>query len=211
MLRHKKPRNRKGGKWVFVDDTPEEAEERRRELVDGMIACQMALSPNMDARFKAAESYQNYFPGDNEVPEEGAWILVKTPPHCEYTVKPLSIWFAQPWPSNLQSVNDAHRVRIVTPRGDLGLFPQEYRIINDIQTYYQFIGEGMEIKFFGPVDGVPVNQLHYIMSRGISKTDAIAMLLGLIKGHGICWLEATKELTDEFGLEWANEDKLATK
>jgi hypothetical protein len=155
------------------------------------------------------EQIHDYFPGANEVPKEGAWILVKTPPPCEYTVPPLSMWFATPWDMKRER-NNSHRVRIVTPRGDLGLFPREYSIVKNPEKYHEFLGQGMELQFFGGVDGVPADQLFYLRSRGISKRDAIAMLLGNIRAHGVCWIETSRELCATFGMEWPEENRLAT-
>ena len=155
------------------------------------------------------EEYQNYFPGKNQVPDGGAWILVKDSPPTEYTVSPFSIWFAEPWPMENER-HCSHRVKIITPKGELGLYPREYSLIEDTSKYYEFIGDGFEIKFFGAEDGVPKDKLFYLRSRGIGKKDALAMLMGEIKAHGVLWMEANKEVCAAFGKEWPDESRLAT-
>lgn len=190
---------------------PEEVEQRKMDEVTQMLSVassMMSESPNYNP-FTAAEEFENYFPGSNKVPEGGAWVLVKHPPHCEYTVPPLSIWFAEPWPMQ-QERHCSHRVKIMTPKGELGLFPREYSIVTDPGKYYEFIGEGMEAKFFGQEEGVPKDKLFYIRSRGVSKKDALIMLLGSIMTHGVLWIEAGKEVCAAFGKEWPDESRLAT-
>lgn len=192
--------NRKAkGKWVFVPETsmtPEELEAEKHRQIMGMP-------------FLTAKDYESYFPGANKVPDGGAWILVKEPPPTEYTVPPLSIWFAEPWPM-AKSRHDPNRVKIVTPKGELGLFPHEYSLISDPSIYYEFIGEGMEIHFFGNEEGVPKDALFYLRSRGIGKKDALAMLIAEIKVHGVMWIEADEEIQSHFFRTLPPKEKLAT-
>lgn len=214
------------GRWetkrVFVrnpgvtDEQEAEALEREKmEQVTEMLGLGSMLAPvgDMRQRFAAAESFQDYFPGNNKVPEDGGWILVKTPPPCEYTVPPLSIWFAEPWPI----VNErfcSHRVKIMTPKGELGLFPREYSLVNNPEKYYEFIGQGVTIKFFGGASAdMPEDlkaKLFYIRSRGVGKAEALSMLIGSIKLHGVLWLEADQQLAACFGMDWPHQAKLAT-
>lgn len=203
----RKRKVREYGKWVFVPDTDDEVLEKRKDDTLNRLAC---FADTFEQRWAALKQMEDYFPGDNIVDEHGSWIMVKQPPHTEYTVPPLSMWFATPWPSRHQSVTDAHRVKIVTPRGDLGLFPHEYSKIKDVSKYFEFIGKDMEIHFFGSTDGVPVEKLHYIMSRGISRTDAITMLIGEIKHDGVCWLETKPEISEYFGYSMPSEERLST-
>jgi hypothetical protein len=194
-------RSRKAkGKWVFVPEskmTPEEIEKEKLEFFHGMP-------------FATHKDFQNYFPGDNKVPDGGAWVLVKEPPHTEFTVPPMSIWFAEPWPMNRESRLESHRVKIVTPRGDLGLFPCEYSLIKDPQKFYEFVGDGMSMHFFGNEEGVPKDKLFYLRSRGVSKKDALAMLIAEIKCHGVMWVETDKEVAMHFCRSWPDESRLAT-
>lgn len=209
---------KKPGKWVFLRDepiTPEEEGAENRELVATM------LTLHRDGRFpfSAIDQFQDYFPEGNKVADGGEWILVKHPPHTEYTVPPLSLWFAEPWPMEPATTRKArrtmpmpHRVKIVTPKGTLGLFPREYSVVKNPEKYYEFIGEGMEIKFFGgDLSGVPEPKLFYLQSRGVSKRDALAMLIGHIKAHGICWIETKRKIAEEFVRDWPDQTRLATQ
>lgn len=71
------------------------------------------------ARFHEVE---DAFPEDygKELPEEGAWIRVNSSPNCEYTVPPFSMWRASRWYMDA-SLAPIKRVKIITPKGDLGL------------------------------------------------------------------------------------------
>lgn len=206
----KKPRtNLTKGKWVFVPNENRNPEEVEQEAMEEVSTGLCLFRTDFAGRCAAVEEFTNYFPGTNKVPEGGAWVLVKHPPQCEYTVPPLSIWFAEPWPIDNER-HCSHRVQIVTPRGSLGLFPREYSLIENPEKYYEFIGDGMEMKFFGNDEGVPELPLFYLRSRGISKKDAIAMLIGQIKAHGVCWIETNPETCAVFGKEWPEKSSLAT-
>lgn len=204
----KKPRARKTGKWVFVADESISPEEREQQKMDE-VASGLGIFHNPDNPFAACEELFDCFPGENELPEGGAWILVKDSPHTEYTVPPLSIWYAEPWPMKTTR-HDPHRVKIVTPKGTLGLFPREYSRLSDPGKYYEFIGDGMEIHFFGSEEGVPKDKLFYIRSRGVSKKDALALLIGEIKAHGVLWIEADLQVCATFGMEMPCRKRLAT-
>lgn len=104
-----------------------------------------------------------------------------------------------------------YRVKIITPRGELGVFPHEYSYVKDPGKYWEFIGTDMKACFFGASDkGIPKDALFYLRSRGISKRDAITMLVGEIKAHGVLWLETAEHITAHFGLDWPDPSKLAT-
>jgi len=204
----RKPRNRAGGKWVFVEDKnrdPAESEEEKMEEVVQMLT----TFRSKDHPFAAVEQFYDYFPGANKVPDGGAWVLVKNSPPTEYTVPPLSIWFAEPWPMEKER-HCSHRVKLVTPRGDLGLFPREYSLIEDPSKYYEFIGADMEIKFFGSDVGIPELPLFYLRSRGIGKKDAITMLVGQIKASGVCWIETREKIAAQLGMQWPSKERNAT-
>jgi hypothetical protein len=208
-------KKRMKGKWVFVADSPEEQLEAEQDKVFSMLTIGLQMGAKGENRFiagcRAIEQFHDYFPGDNEIPKEGAWVLVTESPSTQYTVPPLSAWFAEPWPFDKKSSSSMpHRVRIVTPKGDLGLFPREYSIIKDVAKYFEFIGKDMAIKFFGSTQGVPEMPLFYLRSRGIPKKAAISLLLGQIKSHGVCWLESSKKVCGQFGKDWPHESRLAT-
>lgn len=195
-------------------------QEKRDEIEEEEIERMLWESPHSQRSefdktpFDAWERYKNevasYLPGVNKLDEDGNWILVTKPPHAEYTVPPLSIWFAVPWPMEGTAGRRVHRVRITTPRGTLGLFPHEYSRINDMSKYTECLGDGIEIKFFGGVEGINPDALFYIRSRGISKRDAIIMLLGQIKAEAVCWLETDPGVYEYFGYEPIAPERLAT-
>lgn len=208
-MRKRKPKV--SGKWVFVPSSklsPEEQEEVKfNEVLEGLQL--QAMMGSRSYPFAALDAFQDYFPGRNKVPDGGGWILVKTPPPTEYTVPPLSIWFAEPWPIERER-NSTHRVKILTPKGELGLFPREYSLIEDPAKYYEFVGQGMEIRFFGNEEGVPKDALFYLRSRGISKKDALCMLIADIKAHGVMWIETDRQIASVFVREFPDESRLAT-
>jgi hypothetical protein len=217
----RKPRakQKQKGKWLFVPDeplTPEQQRTEDEETVWNIIGSPLAVNDDFPARCAAVEQFHDYFPDENEVPEQGAWVLVKTSPNTPYTVTPLSIWFAQPWPMESPSGRPVpKRVKILTPRGELGLFPREYSIVHNPAKYFEFVGNGMSIHFFSgdSTGGVPELPLFYLRSRGISKADAIALLIGQIKTPGVCWMETDKNVAQTFvhDKDWPSDDRLATK
>lgn len=211
-MKARQPKAPAGHEWILQPLTDERAEEERKdEVFRAVTACAGLGTADFAFRCKRVDEYHDYFPGDNALQEEGDWVMVKEPPQTEYTVTPFSFWFAVPWPMQGVMGHTLHRVKIKTPRGDLGLFSHEYSKIQDIGRYFEFIGEGIDIKFFGGVEGVPKDALFYLRSRGISKTDAIKMLLSLIRSQEVCWLETRrKEAEHFFRGEWPTEDRLAT-
>jgi hypothetical protein len=201
----KKPRQKIGGQWVFIPDTQKDApidkllEDQRQKEILNIVSVRQHFPGANENPFSAIDEYCDYLPGDNEVPKDGCWILIRKSPPTEYTVPPLSIWFAESWPLEGRGKRpQPHRVKILTPRGELGLWPREYSRVKEVEKYYEFLGAGMEIKFFGSETGVPKDKLFYLRSRGIAKKDAIALLIGSIKAHGVCWIETSREVASCF-------------
>ena len=223
-----KPEDVAGGKWVLVPDedlnetdkqrlSEYEKQEQERLLEYEMDLVMSTLSVFGDSKhpFAAADQFQDYFPGNQEIPKKGAWIMIKQLLPTEFTPPPLSFWFATPWPMEHTSRahRPPHRAKIITPRGELGVFPHEYSLVTDPGKYWEFIGTGeMKACFFGLEQrkGIPPDALFYLRSRGISKRDAITMLVGNIHAHGVLWLETDPKVAAVFGLEWPPESKLAT-
>lgn len=208
----RKPKQKPAGKWVFVpqkDMTPEEIQQQLEDDVDSHLQMQASFGLDMEARWGLVRQREDFLPGKNKVPEGGAWILIKDPPNTEYTVPPMSVWFAEPWPHREERLS-THRVKILTPKGELGIYPREYSLIEDPGKYYEFIGQGMEIKFFGNEEGVPKDKLFYLRSRGISKAEALSLLIGSIKAHGVLWIEATRETVSSFGMDFPPDERNAT-
>lgn len=203
------PKQKAGGKWVFVADESLTPEERHKQLEDDVDEMLNVAPNDFGVRCSLVRERENYLPGKNKVPDDGAWILVKDSPPMQYTVPPMSIWFATPWPMTNDRL-DTHRVKIITPQGELGVFPREYSLLEHPEKYYEFVGDGMEVKFFGNEEGVPRDKLFYLRSRGISKKDALVMLVGNIKAHGVLWIETTREVVACFGMEFPPDTRNAT-
>ncbi len=199
------------------DLTQEHAEKIKTDEIDTYMNAQVQMmNACMPENFfqnglAAIAERRAFLPGDQKLSDEGDWIMVTTPPPTEYTVPPMSFWFALPWLMEGHGGHPMHRVKIITPRGNLGLFPHEYSKVTDVSRYYEFFGNGIEPIFFGAGEGgVPSDALHYLRSRGISKAEAIKMLIGSIKSPDVLYLMTDKSITDTFGMEWPHESRLAT-
>lgn len=199
-----KPRRSKAkkgppGKWVFVADSPEEAREHREQRVHALLS--PFPSSSFHDRCATVDQFYDYCPHESQIlPEGGGWVLVKNPPGTEYTVEPLSLWFAEAWPMDGDLV--PYRIKVVTPQGMLGLFPHEYAAV-DVNKYIEFIGHGYSAMFFtnptGITDAAFKEKLLYIRSRGVGKAEAFSMLIGELKQHGVLWLDADQEVKDSIG------------
>ncbi len=204
-----------GFKLVQVRDESVSEDDMRNHAME-VVADGLSLGVTMcgwtfEKGLAACREFTDYFPGRNQIEVDGSWIMVTDPPQTEYTVPPMSFWFAVEWPMEGLAGNRLHRVKILTPRGELGLFPREYSKVDHIEKYYEFMGKGIEPIFFGAgAGGIPSDQMFYLRSRGIAKRDAIVMLMGLIKSQDVMYLLTDKSITDYFGLKWPNEDRLAT-
>lgn len=214
----KKPRKPKQkaedrGRWVYVPEnelTPEQIEDNLEADKDEVMS-KISVFGDPNYPFARIDEFHDYFPGNNEVPKGGSWIMVTKDPGTRYIPPPLSIWFATAWPM-FSGRHQIHRVKILTPKGELGLFPHEYSRVENPEKYYEFIGDGMTVKFFGGAGtkGVPADALFYLRSRGVSLKDAMIMLIGSIKAHGVLWLETDENVIKTFGYEWPAEHRLAT-
>jgi len=215
----KKARTRSRFQWRKVpaqwfEELPaEEREKLERDEVMDMVTARHTLSPTRNTfqcGLGALDEYHDYFPDGNQVDDDGSWILITRPIPCQFTPPPFSIWFATPWQMSGGAGHIMHRVSILTPKGEIGIFPHEYTKIKDITRYLEFIdGKQFFIKFFGGLNGVPADALFYLRSRGISKRDALIMLLGQIKSKEVCWFEASQDCAEAFGLEWPDDDRNA--
>lgn len=178
------------GRYVLNPEF-DEAEEIREQVAD------MCLQLH--------DCFEDYYPQDykKEIPEDGAWIMVLRDPGTEYTVPPFSIWFAQNWHSN-SNLAGVHvkRVKVITPMGELGLFPREYSRIDNVTSYIGREAEGILVHQLSGNPIVSNDQLHYIMSRGIPKQQAMLYLLDQIKDPTFLWIEIAPHYGNMFGKEW---------
>src|SRR5260221_632393 len=88
-----------------------------------------------------------------------------------------------------------YRVRILTRNGPLWIWPHEYNVVDSISDY---IENGAKINYLTSEASVPEAQLFYIRTRGISKGDALVMLIGEVKEQTFCYLTFPKEFQIEF-------------
>lgn len=208
----RKPRAKKNRGTEDEDTTPEKLQQEKMDYVlNLLIPGHFAI----DAvhRFAAVEQFFDYFPGDNVVPEEGGWVLIKSSPPTTPTVPPLSVWFATPWPMESDALAVPFRAKILTPKGELGIFPREYSIVPNPNRYFEFIGQGMMLRFFGgDTAGIPEAALFYLRAKGVRKQDAIALLIGHVKQHGVLWIETDRAVALAFIREqdFPAESRLAT-
>lgn len=152
----------------------------------------------------------DYFPEDYHrgLPEKGAWICVQLVPPTEYTVPPLSMWYALPESRPCGRAHPRKLARILTPSGSLYLEPHEYLLVEDITTFLGQEDNGVHVRFLGGQVGTALaDQIFYIRSRGISRRDAELMLLGDIKRQDYCWLEVEPQYGLERNLEWPSPDR----
>lgn len=150
---------------------------------------------------------EDCFPEDygKELPESGAWIRINKVPATEYTVPPFSMWRASRWYLDANSLGVTQkRVKIITPKGDLGIWPHEYCIVPDItrwlgeeHVYMRMLGEGAE-------SGINPDQLFYIRSRGVPRREAERMLFTQITSQAYCWFEVHPAYGRLLGLDWPN-------
>lgn len=149
------------------------------------------------------KDYESNFPErfGKMLPKDGSWIRVQDPPHCEYTVPPFSIWFAVPWPMS-GSEPKPKRVKISTPAGELGIFPHEYCLVEDITQWFGREPEGVFLRQMNANPVVDVDQLFYLMSRGITRQSATMLLIEQIKDPTFLWIEVAPQYGEYFGKEW---------
>jgi hypothetical protein len=145
------------------------------------------------------EPLEDYLPdvGNKWVPDGGQWIQIIYPPFTEYTVEHLSIWFALPVVKKetfdlIHRYSDRYKVKILTPKGELHLFPHEYNLVSE-KTLNSYLnapdGAGFSVHWLDPRNEFfDADKLLYITSRGIRKSDAYRMLLGEIQSPHVCFM-----------------------
>lgn len=154
--------------------------------------------------------YMNCFPSKFglKLPSDGQWILVTAPPHCQITVPPFSIWFAIPWTMKPDGNGlAAHRVKIMTPAGELGIFPCEYSPVARISEYIGREKEGILVHQMSGDPVVNTDHLFYLMSRGIPRATATMMLIEQIKDPTYLWFEIAPPYGEYFGRKWPTRER----
>jgi hypothetical protein len=137
------------------------------------------------------------------IPEEGAWIMVKEPPHTEIPAPPLySIWRARRTFRSYQVRIGRRKVNwpllravITTPHGELTLIPGEYQPVADLRRWLELVGEkdqgeeAVTIHFLGPGEpGGLAEQVFYIQTRGITRADALLLMLPDVEDADFAYL-----------------------
>jgi hypothetical protein len=151
-----------------------------------------------------------------DMPEEGAWIMVKRQPHTVIASPPLySMWRARPVFVSLPiqgrrgvipggSRTTVHwpllRARIVTPYGELTFLGDEFVIVKKLPEWMEQIGDGVSLYFMGPgvVEGDLVERVFQLRARGLRQRDALSLLLPEITDQGFCWLSLDGTGADEY-------------
>jgi hypothetical protein len=148
-----------------------------------------------------------HFPEDYglDIPEGGAWIMVKSKPHCNIDVPVLSIWWAQPqvregmkFKRGIKGGYPRHAAEILTPEGALVLWPHEYTKDKDITKWVGLEEDGVEMHWMG-TDGVDDERLFYMQCRGIPRREGLLSLLGELGGPYL-YFTLPEEYAAYFGL-----------
>lgn len=178
-------------------------ENRKPQFIDQLyMGAQLLFSgtSNPFAAYEAASAERAiYFPEDfnADIPEIGAWILVKRPPFTEVKISRFSVWYALPDQRPGERGFVMHLAKILTPDGSLWLWPHEYSVVK-VENYLEFIGEGYEFQFLSEAMEFHTDQLHYVMSRGVPRPKALQLLLPTLNTQTIGWLEPSEAVQAAF-------------
>ncbi|MGW5929353.1 hypothetical protein ACWF2L_24345 [Streptomyces anulatus] len=147
-----------------------------------------------------------YFPEQDgkAVPEEGAWIIVVEEPFTElrsrFRIPLLSMWRARPHTVNTGAIVSKgvkiypKQAVITTPGGDLHLWPHEYVVVRSPMMLAGDIQATLH-----SLDGRPVldeDALFYLMSRGISRHQAVKALLEATTSLDHVYVTFPERITD---------------
>lgn len=179
--------------WITWDD-----ERRARAADEGWLtAASIGAEPSM------------YFPEQDGklISEEGAWIIVVEEPATElmsrFRIPPLSMWRARPQELNsgrlrIGSRQEKITVRpkqavIATPGGDLHLWPHEYIIVEHPMELAT--DPDATLHSLGGQPVVNEEELFYLMSRGISRHDAVMLLFDSVESLDFVYVTFPEEIT----------------
>lgn len=146
-----------------------------------------------------------FFPEDEgkAIPDEGAWICVTDVPPApliDYELPALSMWRATRHDGSLLAKDLPFRSQqavIQTPGGTLHLWPTEYAVIDNINT---FVGQEPDCVMH-EMGGEPVldeDQMFYLMQRGITRHDAALMLLADVQNQDFVYFTWAAEYQEVF-------------
>lgn len=179
--------------WLVWDD-----DRRERVVEEGYLkVASITGEPSM------------YFPEKDgkAIPEEGAWIIVVEEPTTElmsrFRIPPLSMWRARAHTLNsgamrVGSGKDAVRVYpkqavIQTPGGDLHLWAHEYIVVD--RPMELATDPGATLNALGGQPVVDEQELFYLMSRGISRHDAVMLLFDRVESLDFVYVTFPEEIT----------------
>lgn len=144
---------------------------------------------------------------DRDIPERGAWILVREEPHTElrqrFRVPLLSMWRARPHRLN-QGVRritadgfvfnlEPRQAVITTPGGELNLWAHEYVMAGEPRALLSDPDATLHTLGGQPV--LDPEQLFYLTSRGIPTEQAVLMLFDSIENTDVCYVSFPEEIT----------------
>lgn len=147
-----------------------------------------------------------------DIPENGAWIMVKHPPTTEVTVPVLSIWYARERIRGGMKIKSGRSTlggyprrlaEIQTPDGSLCLYPHEYTRVNDIRKWLGLESEGVEMHFMDSQHAVSDERVFYMQARGITRQQALSELLPNLEDGSFVYFTLPTEYAAFFGLEAA--------
>lgn len=174
-------------------------EERERVAADDgwQIAAAIGSEPSM------------YFPEQDgkAIPEEGAWIIVVEEPHTvlrdRFRVPELSMWRARAHELNDGAITVGYgksktkvfpkQAVIATPAGDLHLWPHEYIVAE--RPMLLATDPDATLHTLGGEPVVDEDELFYLMSRGISRHDAMMLLFERIQSLDFVYVTFPEEIT----------------
>lgn len=155
------------------------------------------------------EPTNNYIPDDKQLPDAGHWIQIIYPPTCEVTAEHLSIWYAMPafkesqWDFMFGQRGSRYKIKILTPIGEFMLFPHEYNLVKPdaLSEYINMLGKTADetvdhvvLHWLDPRnEQFDIDKLFYIMSRGVTKSDAYKMLMGEVQSPHVCYFTFHEE------------------
>jgi hypothetical protein len=192
--------------------TRREIESRIKYLEEDYTTARKAvLRENLTSSWSEPLSgaLEDNLPGDKQLPDEGAWIQVTNPPHCEITAEFLSVWYALPaydaktWDFMEGERENRYLVKVLTPVGEFRLYPSEYRLVsaNTLHEYMTMLGKSNDQQAEHVVlhwldarnEYFDTDRLFYIMSRGVSRPDAYKMLMGEVHSQHVCYFTLHEE------------------
>lgn len=143
----------------------------------------------------------------SKIPDEGAWISVINPPHTTIDVPAYSIWRAKAGyhSHRFKILHNGRRkwvnwpillAVILTPEGEVWLYPTEYAKIRDVTPLLEYEGRGLTLHYMGGEPQGLQDQVFYCQTRGLSRKDALLTCLGSIDTQDFLYMTIDEEKHD---------------